>query len=229
MISEDALASLRAMIVTAEGSFRGSLDYAVTAPALVDPVIREVMNGWSLTSLPKTEPRRGNVLHALRSAYAAAQKTPAWLAEIEKAIERRFAAPRVREQGDLVDIDYGQAPGKLEVRGRKGVVVAQSPLLENDQWRTAELARALSEASAAYPRAQRIRLRIQTEDGTYPRQWVYDYDRKSDAILVSFPARPYELYLSPRLGLNPRVGTLFDGYLSGERSLKVADLRAVRR
>ena len=229
MISEETLASLRTLAVTAEHSFRGSLDYAVTAPERLDPLIRELLWNWNVTSLPEAEPRRGQFLHSLRSAYAAAQKNPDWLADIERAIERRFAAPKRSEQGDLVELDFGQVPGRLEVRGRRGIVIARSPHLEADQWRTPDLVRALAVAAEAHPNAQRIRLRVKTEHGTYPLDWVYEYDRRTDAMLVSFPARPYEMYLSPALGLTPRRGLTFEEYLRGERSLAVSRLRAVGR
>jgi len=222
-IAEATLASLRQQAVTADGSYRGSLEYAVTARELLDPLIREQLASWGVSDVPATEPKRGQFLHALRSAYAAAQKDPAWLAAIEQAVERRFAAPKVREQDDFVEIDYGQVPAKLTVRGKKGIVIDSSPHLVAGQWKTEEVAKALSDAAAKYPRARRVRVLIQIEDQTYPREWVYEYNRQSDSVMVSFPARPSEVYTSPRLGGR------FDVYLRGDKSLSVADLTAGNR
>ncbi|MBL9005940.1 MAG: hypothetical protein JNJ46_16930 [Myxococcales bacterium] len=222
-ISEATLASLRELAVTAEGSYRGRLEYAVKEKELLDPMIRELLASWGVRDVPADEPKRGQFLHALRSAYAASQKTPAWLSAIEQLVERRFAAPSVREQGDAVEVDYGQLPGKLTVRGKKGIVIESSPHLQAGQWKSEEVAKALADAAASHPRAKRIRVLVQIEDQTYPREWVYEYERASDVVMVSFPARPNELYTSPRLGGR------FDVYLRGDKSLNVAALTAGNR
>ena len=222
-VTEATLAKLREQAVTAEGSYRGTLAYAVTSPALLDPLIRELLSSWSVSDVPPNEPKREQFLHALRSAYAAAQKDPKWLAAIEQQVERRFAEPKVTEQGDVVEVDYGQVPGRLTVRGKKGIVIESSPHLVDGQWRTEEVAKALADVAAKYPHAKRIRVLIQIEDQTYPREWVYEYSRQSDAVMVSFPARPNELYTSSRLGGR------FDVYLRGDKSLSIANLTAANR
>lgn len=222
-VSDATLAKLRELAVTAEGSYRGSLEYAVTARELVDPLIREQLFNWGVSDVPADEPKRGQFLHALRSAYAAAQKDPKWLAAIEQAVERRFAAPKVSEQPDVVEVNYGQVPARLTVRGKKGIVIESSPHLVDGQWRTEEVAKALADATAKYPQAKRIRVLVQIEDQTYPREWVYEYNRQSDSVMVSFPARPNELYTSQRLGGR------FDVYVRGEKSLSVANLTAGNR
>lgn len=219
MSPEEVFTRLReALAADPHGALYGEPDFAIRDPALVDPVLRRVLERGFRGTLPADPEGVARVARRAQGSYRNLIDDEAGRAEVERHIQARYASPRLSWEGGLLVADHGVAPGRLERLGRAGWAVLRSEVVERGEWAGPEAAAALQRLVEASPQARAVCARLLVPTGTSRARYDYRWILPQDRLVVTRDTASNFAWVLPRVGgdLGP--------WRRGERSLHTADL-----
>ncbi|NCG18899.1 MAG: hypothetical protein GWP91_07800 [Rhodobacterales bacterium] len=191
--------------------------FALTEPALIDPVIQRVLDRKYGGQMPEEEKAITRVTRRAVGSYGSLKWTDEGRAWLENRMEERYRTPAISQKGALLIADFGDAPGKLEEQRRGIWKVQTSWVTLGESWKTTEVAAALHELGEAYPH-RAISAYIRIPLGNRSRKWEYRWIRGQDRIAIKRDDVPNWVWVTG--SLNDDLGP----YIRGEASLLPKDL-----
>jgi hypothetical protein len=181
----DGWALARASLTSGEHCFAGRREYCLDDPAFVDAAIRPRLDELYGGEMPLRRVHAEAVVRAAAQNYRRAQMTPANVAKVEELVRQRYENPRVSTSDEVISVDMGVVPGKLEgASATLGLRMAASEHVERGEWRRSELERVLQTYVGKYPEKKvvRIAVGVATERGI--REVVYRWMRDERRLVI---------------------------------------------
>ncbi len=197
--------------------FRHDPFFAITDPAVIDPVLQQILDRKYGGEMPADEKAIGRVTRRAVGSYGALKWTDAGRAFLEQRMKQRYRTPTITEQGKLLIADFGHAPGKLEQKRRGSWDVHESKVTAGEGWKTTHAAKALNQLGQAYDHTA-ISAVITIPLGHRTRKWEYRWIRTQDRIAIKRQDKPTWVWVTGPL--NGDLGP----YIRGEASLLPEDL-----
>jgi hypothetical protein len=206
--------------------YLNNLDYAVRDPDFLDQVLYEILGGRTVEQVAADPAEFDRLVSRAPTAYEMQLQTEDGLSRLTRVIAERFAHPRVTVTGELVSADYGHIAGHMAMGRRRQITIffGESPHVDgNWEWRTPEVATALSNLLTAYPDNPEVEVRVFIPGSLREDNFIYSYSRREDRINVGLH-HPKGRLMKPALCYTPALGHDFGPYLRGEKSLDVENL-----
>ena len=193
---EENRRSLYQSMITEEGCYLNSLDYAVRDREFLDRVLTRLLTGKNLDAMILSDKTYGSagptyeiarMMRDAPQAYAAELRTPDGLARLEGLIADRFAHPAVEMQRGVVKVNYGHVAAKLALDDHKRIVVDFLNSVHLDarhQWRRKEVDVAITYQLEKHPNANGVELRILIPESGRNTTWRYEYLRANNLTSV---------------------------------------------
>jgi hypothetical protein len=225
--SQDAaFADLRALVILQPAAWSGRAEYNPTDPALLDPVLRKVVDQRNFGKVPATHAERERLAYAIsNSVWAGQLARPEWRAAVQAKVEAWWAAPLQTTSPDGgVTLDLGLCPGPITAwsGGKYGITTSEH--VDRSQLRREVVAERLAGLAAAHPTAPWLELRVQVPVGhRSPETYRYRYDPLADVLYVLLASQEGTVWVSPE----PLHGDL--GSLATTHPTRTDELKPLRR
>lgn len=210
---------VRAALAKADSGFAKRLEYCVLDREFVDPIVQRLIDKYYGGVIPTEEAKLVELIEYAQTDHAAAHQTPDGLRRLEKLLEKRFASPQVTQQGNRVVVDFGFLPGRMTAGPRARIGVSESSHVQDGQWKSVEVAQALTKYVAEQAGAAYLDLVVSLADAQQTR-WTYSYDRAADRLYVFSSGMPTGAFVSTE-PVAKQLGT----YVAGTKSFATAQLR----
>jgi hypothetical protein len=213
-------------MIQPSGCYLNNVDYAVRDTDFLDQVLRQVLSSSTLEQVAADPREFDRLVGYAPIAYRSLLKTEDGLSRLSRVIAERFAHPTVTETGDFVSADYGHIAGHMAIGRRQDIVIFfdESPHIDgNWEWRTPEVATALSNLLTQYPDKPEVEVRVFIPGSLRSDNWIYSYSRREDRVNVGLH-HPKGRLMKPALRYTPALGHDFGPYIRGEKSLDVGSL-----
>jgi len=220
--TNEQLAELKTEALAKVNPFEGYPEYVLSDPPIVDPCMTKALKATTGDFL-RPSVRRSIVDEAAHCIEWSAMD-PEGMALLEKKIADRYAHPVITLHDTVAKIDMGVVPGRLKKGFKRPLDITESPHLEDYQWTTSEVVRALRLAMAKYPTARTFRADAVLASYVYGGKWHYVYDQTGDVIRVYDPGERLSsgAWITKKLGGNlNHVPSLKRSDLAGELGPKV--------
>lgn len=197
---EAAFAEFRSFVLAEPPAWSGRAAYNPTDPALIDPVIRKVVEQRNFGRLPASSAERKRLAFSLaNSVWGGQLSRPEWRAAVEERVRAYWADPAVTTapDGGLV-ADLGLCPGPLTQwsGGRWGI--AASEFADRGQLRRDVVAERLVGLAARTPGAPWFELKVEVPAGhRSPERYRYRYDPARDVLFVLLASQEGTVWVSP--------------------------------
>jgi hypothetical protein len=221
-----AFAELRTFVLREAPAWSGRADYNPDDPALVDPVLRKVVDQRNFGRVPPTTAERQRLATAIaNSVWAGQLSRPEWRAAVEEKVRAYWAAPRVTttSDGGLV-MDLGICPGPITQwsSGRYGITTSE--YADRGQLRRDVVADRLLALVERQRGAAWFEVQVQVPAGhRSPERYRYRYDPGKDVLYVLLASQEGTVWVSPA----PLGGDL--GSLKTTSPTRTEELRGLRR
>ncbi len=227
-----AWAAVRDALTIDRNCFVHDARFCPRDPALVDPVIAQVLTKHFKGVMPEGR-KAERVARRAGYAYREAWKGGPLREHVEQLIRQHYDTPRVQTVGTAVLVDLGHVPGRLQYPrlGKSRRLKFTSELLERDRLKGTEVGRLLAKHVPAHPRAETIELRAIVLKHTSREGLAYRYLRGAAAqrlgasealVVISGGSRFGGRFLPLQPGDIARLA-------SGERTLQRKDLETCPR
>jgi hypothetical protein len=226
MTDQAAFDEFRAFVIREPAAWSGRWEYNPTDPALLDPLIRKVVDQRNFGRLPATSDERKRLAFALsNSVWAGQLARPEWRAVVEAKVAEYWGHPPIvaSPDGGLV-LDLGLCPGPITDWGRGRFGIADSEYADRGQLARGVVATRLAQLVATKRDARWFELQVQVPAGyRTPERYRYRYDPVQDVLFVLLASQEGTVWVSP----TPIGGDLTS--LATTSPTRTDELRPLRR
>lgn len=181
----DGWALAREALTSGEHCFARRRDYCLDDPAFVDAAIQPRLDELYGGEMPKRRVHAEAVVRAAAETYKRAQMRRENLAKVEELVRERYENPRVSTGEEVLSVDMGVVPGKLEgASATLGLRMVKSEHAVNGEWKRSELERVLRDFDAKYPDKQVLRISVGVATDRGIREVVYRWLRGEQRLVV---------------------------------------------
>lgn len=184
----EAWARARTELTEGEHCFAGRPEYCLTDPAFVDGAVQPRLDELYGGEMPPRKVHVESVIRAAAIRYKRETMRPENIAKVEELVKERYHDPKVTETADVVSIDMGVVPGRLQGHpATLSLSVKTSEVMDRGEWTRSELERVLGGALSKYPdkKVVRVVVTVPSERGLAPVS--YRYIRASKTLVISDP------------------------------------------
>lgn len=212
---------MRGALLKGPSCYRKFPKYCPRKPELIDGLIRASLDELNLSAMPRTLVGIQPVIKQANRRYGNWQRTGPGVLAVQEAVAAYYADPTVKVHEDKgANVAMGVPPGTLRVGSDGRGFLLRSSLVEDDEWASPEVGRAMKRTLDAHPEVEAVRLviHVPTSEGSV-RQLDYRYRRADQRVEVRDPAVIHSGW---------RSGAIDDwqAVIDGDVSLKTSDLQS---